>query len=84
MPDTSGDEPDKADEAICPHDLASAGNVWDPKHIIIDDELHDLFVQLPANVLLEVYFDTCHSGDGHQSHGSPARPQTALDAASLL
>jgi hypothetical protein len=37
VPDTSGDEPDKADEAICPHDLASAGDVWDPKHIIIDD-----------------------------------------------
>jgi hypothetical protein len=64
VPDTSGDEPDKADEAICPHDLASAGSFWDPKHIIIDDELHDLFVQLPANVLLEVYFDTCHSGTG--------------------
>lgn len=26
VPDTSGDEPDKADEAICPYDLASAGN----------------------------------------------------------
>jgi metacaspase-1 len=64
VPDTSGDEPDKADEAVCPHDLKSAGNVWDPKHIIVDDELHDLFIQLPANVLLEVYLDTCHSGTG--------------------
>jgi metacaspase-1 len=64
VPDTSGDEPDRADEAFCPHDLAAAGNVWDPDHIIIDDELHDLFIQLPSNVLLEVYFDTCHSGDG--------------------
>jgi hypothetical protein len=64
VPDTSGDEPDNADEAICPYDLKSAGNVWDPKHIIIDDELHDLFVQLPSNVLLEAYFDTCHSGTG--------------------
>ena len=64
VPDTSGDEPDNADEAICPHDLASAGDVWDPKYIIIDDEFHDLFVQLPANVLLEVYLDTCHSGTG--------------------
>lgn len=64
VPDTSGDEPDRADEAVCPHDLASAGSFWDPKHIIIDDELHDLFIQLPANVLLEVYLDTCHSGTG--------------------
>ena len=64
VPDTSGDEPDNADEAFCPHDLVSAGNFWDPNHIIIDDELHDLFIQLPANVLLEVYLDTCHSGTG--------------------
>jgi hypothetical protein len=26
--------------------------------------LHDLFVQLPEDVLLEVYLDTCHSGTG--------------------
>lgn len=64
VPDTSGDEPDRADEAFCPHDLAQAGNQWDINHVIIDDELHDLFVQLPPNVLLEVYLDTCHSGTG--------------------
>ncbi len=64
VPDTHGDEQDRADEAFCPHDLAAAGGVWDHKHIIIDDELHDLFIQLPENVLLEVYLDTCHSGDG--------------------
>lgn len=64
VPDTSGDEPDRADEAFCPHDLAQKGNQWDSKHIILDDELHDLFVQLPQDVLLEVYLDTCHSGTG--------------------
>jgi hypothetical protein len=64
VPDTSRDEPDRADEAFCPHDLAQKGNAWDPQHIIIDDELHDLFVQLPKTVLLEVYLDTCHSGTG--------------------
>ncbi len=64
VPDVNGDEPDKADEAFCPHDLAQAGNNWDTKHIIIDDELHDLFITLPKNVLLEVYLDTCHSGTG--------------------
>lgn len=63
-PDTSGDEPDKYDEAFCPHDLAAAADHWDPQHVILDDELHDLFVQLPKNVLLEVYLDTCHSGTG--------------------
>jgi len=64
VPDTSGDEPDRADEAFCPHDLAQKGNAWDPNYVIVDDELHDLFVTLPANVLLEIYLDTCHSGTG--------------------
>jgi len=64
IPDTSGDESDRSDEAFCPHDLAAKGNMWDPDHIIIDDELHDLFTQLPEKVSLEVYLDTCHSGSG--------------------
>jgi len=64
VPDLSGDEEDAADEAFCPHDLAQAGDVWDPNFIISDDELHDLFVTLPKGVLLEVYLDTCHSGTG--------------------
>ena len=62
--DTSGDEPDGMDEAFVPHDIAQKGQDWDPAHIISDDELHDLFVQLPDTVLLEVYLDTCHSGTG--------------------
>jgi hypothetical protein len=64
VPDTSGDESDRADEAFCPTDLIQKGNQWDPAHVIVDDELHDLFIQLPQNVLLEVFLDTCHSGDG--------------------
>lgn len=62
VPDTHGDEKDMADEAFCPTDLIQKGDVWDPDHIIVDDELHDLFVQLPETVTLECYFDTCHSG----------------------
>jgi metacaspase-1 len=62
--DSSGDESDKYDEAFCPHDLAAAGDHWDPQHIILDAERHDLFVRLPKTVLLEVYLDTCHSGTG--------------------
>jgi len=64
MNDTGGDEPDGMDEAFVPHDIAEKAGSWDPAHIISDDELHDLFVQLPAGVLLEVYLDTCHSGTG--------------------
>jgi metacaspase-1 len=64
VPDKDGDEPDNADEAFCPYDLAEKGDVWHPDHIITDDELHKLFTSLPKNVVLEVYFDTCHSGTG--------------------
>lgn len=64
VPDLSGDEEDAADEAFCPYDLDQSGDAWDPNFIISDDELHDLFVTLPENVLLEVYLDTCHSGSG--------------------
>ena len=64
VPDKNGDEADHYDEAFCPHDLAEKSGQWDPNHIIIDDELHDLFAQLPDNVLIEVYLDTCHSGTG--------------------
>lgn len=64
VPDRNGDETDHYDEAFCPHDLAAAAGQWDPNHVIIDDELHDLFAQVPDNVLVEVYLDTCHSGTG--------------------
>jgi len=64
MADASGDEPDGMDEAFVPYDIAQKGNQWDPARIISDDEFNSLFAQLPANVLLEVYLDTCHSGSG--------------------
>ena len=64
VPDLSGDEPDRADEAFCPHDLATKGEQWDPARIIIDDEFRDLFSRVPRDVVLEVFLDTCHSGTG--------------------
>lgn len=67
VPDRNGDEPDHYDEAFCPTDLAQKGNQWDPNHLIIDDELHDLLVTLPPNVLVEGFLDTCHSGSGFRT-----------------
>ncbi|MFN7899599.1 MAG: caspase domain-containing protein [Synechococcaceae cyanobacterium] len=64
IPDRHHDEPDNYDEAFCPTDLAAKNGQWDLNHIILDDELHDLFAQVPDNVLVEVYLDTCHSGTG--------------------
>lgn len=62
--DLNNDEKDHYDEAFCPHDLAEKEGQWDRNHVIVDDELHDLFAQVPDGVLVEVYLDTCHSGTG--------------------
>jgi hypothetical protein len=53
--DVSGDEIDHKDEAICPHDYATAG-------LITDDVLRKVFEKLPAAVTLDVIMDTCFSG----------------------
>jgi len=55
--DVSGDEIDKKDETICPHDFATAG-------MIKDDDLRNAFTGIAAGVNLDVVFDSCHSGTG--------------------
>ncbi len=50
-------EIDGLDDAICPHDFASAG-------VLRDDELSTILKRLPAGVNLDVIFDCCHSGSG--------------------
>ena len=63
MPDDP-DEPDGLDEAFACHDIKQSGDSWDRKTVIIDNELRDLFAQVPEGVLVEVLLDTCHSGTG--------------------
>ncbi|KAI9278636.1 caspase domain-containing protein [Phascolomyces articulosus] len=54
--DTSGDEPDGFDEAICPLDADENG-------VLIDDDMHELLVTpLPAGARLTAMFDCCFSG----------------------
>ena len=64
VPDLNLDEFDRADDAFCPYDLAPMGPGWDRDHLLVDDELHDLFVQLPPTVILEIFLDTSHGGAG--------------------
>lgn len=64
VPDTSGDEPDRVDEALVAYDMAEAGDSWDLDTVLVDDELHVLFDRVPGEVLVEVFLDTCHSGTG--------------------
>lgn len=67
IPDTSGDEVDRLDEAFACYDINNAGDSWDPETVISDDELATLFGRLPEGVLMDVVLDTCHSGTGLKS-----------------
>ncbi|HEY5885339.1 MAG TPA: caspase family protein [Pyrinomonadaceae bacterium] len=53
LADKNGDEP-KFDEAICPYDTDS--------ELLVDDELRNLFLNIPNGVRLTVISDSCHSG----------------------
>ena len=66
VPDTSGDEPDGRDEAICPVDL------WD-HGVITDDTLHDLFSAHEPGVRAVFISDSCHSGSVSR-FAPPLRP----------
>lgn len=55
VPDSSGDEPDGRDEALCPHDLAVSG-------ALLDDDIHSLFSERKAGVRIVLISDSCHSG----------------------
>jgi hypothetical protein len=54
-PDTSGDEVDGYDEALCPYDIHQG-------KVLIDDEIRQLFGKRPAGVRLILISDSCHSG----------------------
>lgn len=64
VPDLNDDEADNADETFCMHDLAEKNGEWDRDRVIVDDELRALFAKVPKTVLVECFFDTCHSGTG--------------------
>lgn len=63
--DVSGDEVDKKDETICPHDYATAT-------MIKDDDFRSLLSGLPNGVNLDIIFDSCHSGTGTREMGALA------------
>ncbi|MEB3261258.1 MAG: caspase family protein [Cyanobacteriota bacterium] len=67
-PDTSGDEADGYDEALCPFDI-HLGNV------LLDDEIHELFAKRLAGVRLVLISDSCHSGT--VTRNAPADPDAS-------
>jgi len=68
VPDRDGDEPDRRDEALCPHDVRTAGP-------LLDDELFELLSDRERGVRAVLVADSCHSGTV-----SRMAPATAPDA----
>jgi uncharacterized caspase-like protein len=71
QPDTSGDEPDGRDEALCPWDITTQG-------ALIDDDIHSLFGKRAGGVRILLISDSCHSGSvtrGDESDIDPGMPR---------
>lgn len=68
VPDADGDEADRRDEILCPHDL-------DWKKPLLDDWLRTTFDKLRAGVSLTVIMDCCHSGSNTRALFPPDAKQ---------
>ena len=55
IPDLDGDEPDRRDEALCPHDIADG-------KLITDDEIAEVFSAKRHGARIVLISDSCHSG----------------------
>lgn len=67
QPDLDGDEADGLDEALCPHDIQTAGQA------MLDDEIRELFSARQRGVKLLLISDSCHSGT--VTRAAPAEPE---------
>lgn len=69
VPDRSGDEDDRRDEALSMYDLAPAESGWDG--VLIDDRFAELLRGLSSNHVV-VVVDACHSGTVTRSFTVPS------------
>jgi hypothetical protein len=60
-----GDVVDKMDETLVPYDFD-----WSPQRCITDDQIYELYSQLPYGVQFLIILDCCHSG-GLARAGAP-------------
>lgn len=67
-------EPDRHVEALVPWDFD-----WTPERAIADDQIWQLYAQLPYDTRLVMIFDCCHSGGIHRDGGARARGITPPD-----
>jgi hypothetical protein len=67
-------EPDHHLETLVPWDFD-----WTPEKAISDDQIYDLYSQLPYECRLIMIFDCCHSGGIHRDGGQRPRGLTPPD-----
>jgi len=78
--DRDGDElSDGLDELLCPYDMN-----WERGTYILDDELEDLFAEIPPGVLLEVFLDCCFWGSDQAEPDDRRYHPPPLDLASRI
>ncbi len=67
-------EPDRLTETLVPWDFD-----WSPETSISDEQICDIYSQLPYDTRLLMVFDCCHSGGMHRQGGAKARGITPPD-----
>lgn len=67
---------DGLDEVLCCYDTrAGDDGEWDRNTVIRDNEIHDLFADLPPEVRVEIWLDTCYSGGMLKHRDGSAKPK---------
>lgn len=61
-------EPDRKTETLVPHDFD-----WSQKTAIVDDQIFDLYSQLPYGTRFAMILDCCHSGGMHRQGAARVR-----------
>ncbi len=69
-----GDRVDRRDEALVPWDFD-----WRRENAIVDDQLYEIYSQLPYGVNFTAVFDCCHSGGLTRSGSQKVRGISAPD-----
>ncbi|GAA3102912.1 hypothetical protein GCM10010520_55050 [Rhizobium viscosum] len=67
-------EPDHYVETLVPWDFN-----WSPETYVADDQIYELYSQLPYDTRLIMIFDCCHSGGIHRDGGARPRGITPPD-----
>jgi len=61
-------EPDRLTETLVPYDFD-----WTPERSVSDEQIYNLYAQLPYDVQFLMIFDCCHSGSMHRQSAVRAR-----------